>query len=80
MLVGLFSGTTPLEMGVGVSYKVKHDLYSDPAIPLLGIYPINTKTDVHNNVCVQESSEQIYSWKFKLEITHMSSTSEKMVV
>lgn len=63
---------TPLEMGVGVSYKVKHDLYSDPAIPLLGIYPINTKTDVHNNVCVQESSEQIYSWKFKLEITHMS--------
>ena len=44
LLVGMWFGTATLKSSMEISQKLKIDLPFDTVIPLLGIYPEETKT------------------------------------
>ena len=50
LLVGVQTGTTPLDFSVDIFRKLENNLPQDLAIPLLGIYPNNAQS-CHKNMC-----------------------------
>lgn len=50
MLVGMQTAQATMESNVAVLKRLKIELPSELAIPLLGIYPQNTKTAIHRNL------------------------------
>ena len=51
LLVGMQTGAATMKNTMEFLKKLKMELPFDPAIPLLGIYPKNSKTPVQKNVC-----------------------------
>ena len=55
LLVGIQTGAATVESSVEIPQKIKNGSVFDPAIPLLGIYPKETKTlnlKEHKHPCV----------------------------
>ena len=50
LLVGMWFGTATLKSSMEISQKLKMDLPFDPAIPLLGIYLKEPKTQIQKNI------------------------------
>lgn len=48
LLVGMFNLLAFLDNNMDISQKMENELSFDPAIPLLGIYPKNTKVQYKN--------------------------------
>ena len=44
LLVGMWTGAANVESSMEIPQELKMDLPFDPAIPLVGIYPKETKT------------------------------------
>ena len=51
LLVGMQTGAATVEKGLEFHQKIKNGTPSDPAIPLLRIYPNNPKTLIQKNIC-----------------------------
>ena len=50
LLVGMQTGTAPVESSMEIAQKLKMELLYDPAIPLLGIYPKKPETLFRKNI------------------------------
>ena len=50
LLVGMQTGTAPVESSMEIAQKLKMELLYDPAIPLLGIYPKKPETLIQKNI------------------------------
>ena len=50
LLVEMQTGAATVEIGMECPQKLKMELPFDPAIPLLGLYPKNTKTPIQKNL------------------------------
>ena len=51
LLVGMQTGAATVETIWNFFKKLKMELPSDPAIPLLGLYPKNPETLIQKNLC-----------------------------
>lgn len=61
LLVGMQNGATTMKNRLVVSYTVKHTLPYGPEIPLLGLYPSETKS-----LFTQKPEYNVYSGFFLL--------------
>ena len=50
LLVGMQAGTTPLDVSVAISQKIRKQLPQNPVISLLGIYPKDAQL-CHKDMC-----------------------------
>ena len=51
LLVGMQTGAATVENSMEIPQKLKMELPSDSAIPVLGIYPKKSKTLIQKNIC-----------------------------
>ena len=51
IFVGMRTGAATVENSIKSPQKIKNGSALDPAIPLLGIFPKNTKTPIQSNLC-----------------------------
>ena len=51
LLVGMQTGAATVENSMEFPQKTKNELTFDPAIPLLGLYPMNPETPIQKNLC-----------------------------
>ena len=61
------TGAATVENSMEFPQKLKMELSSDPAIPLLGLYPRNPETPIHKNLCtpvfIAAQSTIVKGWK-----------------
>ena len=50
LLVGVQTGTAPLDISMAISQEIRKNLLHDPVIPLLGIYPKDAQL-YHKDMC-----------------------------
>ena len=50
LLVGMQTGTAPLDISMAISQEIRKNLLHDPVIPLLGIYPKDAQL-YHKDMC-----------------------------
>ena len=51
LLVGMKTGAATVENSMRFPQNQKMELPFDPAIPLLGLYPMNPETPIQKNLC-----------------------------
>ena len=45
------TGAAPMESNMELPQRLKMELPKDPAIPLLGLYPMNPEIQIQKNLC-----------------------------
>ena len=72
LLTGMQNGAAILEDNLAVSYTAKHILPHDRVIALVGIYSIELKTFVHQNMHMNAYNSYILIIHPKLQETELS--------